>query len=62
VYCTADILLPLKSVDGGVAANTDTTLVAVAELLVMVQAILMLQKKKLQRELISLLIIKEPIL
>lgn len=45
VYCTADILLPLKSTESGVAANTDTTLAAVAELLVFVQAILMLQKK-----------------
>ncbi|MGI9442765.1 MAG: DUF3488 and transglutaminase-like domain-containing protein [Rubripirellula sp.] len=45
VYCTADILLPLKSTNGEVTANTDTTLAAVAELLVLVQAILMLQKK-----------------
>lgn len=45
VYCTADILLPLKSTDSSVPANTDTTLAAVAELLVLVQAILMLQKK-----------------
>ncbi len=45
VYCTSDILMPLKSPGDGVAGNSDTTLAAVAELLVLVQAILMLQKK-----------------
>lgn len=45
VYCTSDILMPLKSPNDGVAGNSDTTLAAVAELLVLVQAILMLQKK-----------------
>ena len=45
VYCTADILLPLSSAESGTSTSSDTTLSAVAELLVLVQAILMLQKK-----------------
>ena len=45
VYCTSDILLPLKTADGGGSNNSDTTMAAVAELLVLVQSILMLQKK-----------------
>ena len=45
VYCTADILLPLGAADSGMPTNSDSTLTAVAELLVLVQAILMLQKK-----------------
>ena len=45
VYCTADILLPLSSAESGTSTSSDTTLSAVAELLVLVQAILMLQTK-----------------
>ena len=45
VYCTSDIIMPLRAGANAVGTTGDTTMCAVAQLLVLVQAILMLQKK-----------------
>ncbi|MDB4770628.1 DUF3488 and transglutaminase-like domain-containing protein [bacterium] len=45
VYCTSDIILPLKGGDAMPEAGGNMAMTAVAQLLVQVQAILMLQKK-----------------